>query len=92
MNMRAPVAVEPREMWRDESLQRFVEGLKLAASCAKELNGVDPKQGWGKVADMLLQMVVNGRKLSRVRGLTRQEVLARSGRIQTTQNPNVQQS
>ena len=89
--MRAPIAVTPRDMYRDESLQRILEGLKCAASCAKELNALDPKQGWGKVSEHLYAMVAGCHKLSRTRGLTRQDLLSRTERIRTTQDPMVQQ-
>lgn len=90
--MKAPVEVIPRDMFRDESLQRILEGLKCAASCAKELNGLDPKQGWGQVSEQLYAMTANCYKLARRRGLTRQDLLARTERIRTTQNPLVQQA
>lgn len=90
--MKSPIEVTPREMFRDESLQRVLEGLKCAASCAKELNELDPKQGWGQVSEQLYAMVANCYKLARTRGITRQELLARAERIRTTQNPMVQQS
>lgn len=90
--MRAPVEVTPREMFRDESLQRIIEGLKLSASCAKELNEICPKQGWGRISEYLYSHIAYCHKLSKARAISRQELLARTDRISTTQNPMVQQS
>lgn len=90
--MKAPIEVVPRDMHRDESLQRILEGLKLSASCAKELNALEPKKGWGRVSEVLYAQVAGCHKLSRVRGLTRQDLLQRTERIRTTQDPMVQQS
>ena len=90
--MKRPVAVEPREMYRNESLQRIIEGLKLSASCAKEMNVLDPKNGWGQISVELYAMVQACHKLGRTRALTRQDLLQRTERIRTTQNPLVQQA
>ena len=73
--MKKPVDVTPRDMFRDESMQRVHEGLKLSASCAKELNQLLPRQGWGKVSEQLHYMMVQCRKLSQKRALTRQALL-----------------
>lgn len=90
--MKPPVEVIARDMYRDESLQRIIEGLKCSASCAKELNELQPKNGWGMTSQQLYAMVANCHKLARARGVTRQELLARTDRIHTTQDMMVQQS
>lgn len=87
--MRTPVAIESRDMFRDESLQRFIEGLKLAASCAKEMNALAPKQGWGKVSEQLNYMIASGYKLARARPMSRGDLLLGVDEIAKTQNINV---
>lgn len=85
------IEVTPRDMSRDESLQRVIEGLKLSASCAAELQVLYPKDGWGKVKEALYHLIASSRKLATVRGISRQDLLRRTDRIQKTQNMRVQQ-
>lgn len=81
----------PRDMFEKESIQRFIDGLKLAASCARELNQLAPKKGWGKVAEQLSHLCALGYKLSRARGLSRGDLLQRTDRIAQTDNEMIQQ-
>lgn len=72
----------PRDMYEAESFQRFSEGLKLAVSCAREMNALEPKAGWNDVANSLRALLVSGKKLSEAKALTRQALLADAARIQ----------
>jgi len=81
--MKKPVLVEPSDMYEKESLTRILEGLKLSASCAREMHALEPKNGWNKVYESLKYLVIQGRKLGEVRALTRQALLADADRIQS---------
>lgn len=73
---------QPTDMWERESIKRLIEGLKLSASCARELHAIQPKMGWDKVFVSLQGLIVNGRKLAQTRSLTRQALLAHADQIQ----------
>lgn len=73
--MKAPVAVTSREMFESESLQRVIEGLKLALSCSREMQRLSPKQGWGKVTEGLAHLVASAHKLAHTKAQTRQALL-----------------
>lgn len=60
------------ELNRNESFERFEEGLKCAASCAKELSGINPQ--WKDVAKLLASLRFTGKELAKARPLTKQEV------------------
>lgn len=83
--MKVPIDCQPRDMFEGEATQRFIEGLKLAASCSKEMQALQPKRGWGKVTEALNHLISNGYKLSRTRALTRQALLQDTDRIAATQ-------
>ena len=74
----------PREMFERDCILRFVEGLKLAISCAKELEAIQPKMGWKEVAIGLEGMIVTGKKLAASRPVTRGALLLDAARIQKT--------
>lgn len=79
--MKAPVRVSPREMFEGECMKRFVDGLKLAESCARELMALQPKRGWDDVEKALHQMRVQGHKLAHTKSLSRQALLAHTDQI-----------
>lgn len=78
---KAPIAVQPREMYEAEAIQRFIEGLKLAESCARDMHQKQPKRGWDDVAKALNHMRLQGHKLFHARGLTRQALLQHTDQI-----------
>lgn len=80
--IRKPVAVVPRDMTEGESLKRFLEGLKLASSCAAEMRSIQPKRGWGQIHEALNHMLAQGYKLARARGQTRQKLLQGTDEVQ----------
>lgn len=73
--MKAPIDSTPRDMFEKESLQRFMDGLKLASSCAREMIQLQPKNGWGKVHEALNHLIASGYKLAHTKSLTRQALL-----------------
>ena len=79
----------PRDMYERESLQRFVEGLRLAVSCTRELQALEPKMGWGKVTEGLQNLLISGRKLAQAKALTRGALLADAARIQSKLDTSV---
>lgn len=66
----------PKDMQEKELMERFLDGLKLASSCAKEMRGYQPKHGWDIVEKQFNQMHYLGKKLLNARGQTRQKLLA----------------
>lgn len=81
----------PREMYEKESIQRFLEGLKLSSSCAKELHAIQPKRGWNAVHTTLENLFLMGSKLSKAKALTRQDLLQRTDRIAASMGTDQQQ-
>lgn len=76
------IEVNPRDIYEKEIIERFIEGLKLAVSCSKEMQEIQPKRGWGDVTNQLNGMVMLGHKLARAKGITRQALLAHADQIQ----------
>lgn len=79
----------PTDMMEKESTKRLIEGLKLSASCAREMHAREPKMGWHKVFESLQGLIINARKLAQTRSMTRQALLADADRIQGTLGPKV---
>jgi hypothetical protein len=79
------MSAEPviREMFEGESIQRMVEGLKLSASCAKEMIAEEPKRGWELVELGLKNMIEMTNKLLNVKGQNRQDLLRMTDRVET---------
>lgn len=63
------------EMTDVEAFERFAEGLKKAASRARELGIAQKSKDWGNVATMLDGIRINGEKMYNARALSRQDVL-----------------
>lgn len=63
------------EMTDVEAFERFSEGMKRAASRARELGVSQKSNDWGNVANMLDGIRTNGEKMYRARALSRQDVL-----------------
>lgn len=64
------------DMQEQESIERFIEGMKKAASRARELAAAQKNNDWLNVAKMLDGVRVNGIKLYNGRSMTRQDTLA----------------
>lgn len=79
--MKRPVEVIAHDMYEKESFERFIEGLKLAASAAKEMVPLQPKMGWGKAAEQLYHLIASGRKLAQAKSLTRQALLQHTDEV-----------
>lgn len=73
----------PKDMWEKDSLKRFIEGLKLAVSCASEMHALEPKAGWNDVANNLRALLASGKRLAHTKAMTRQALLADAARIQS---------
>ena len=58
-------------MTEKESIKSFCEGLRKAASCARELAADTEDAGWKQIAEILDGMRENGFKLSRMRAMSR---------------------
>lgn len=65
------------DMTKAETIERFVEGLKQAASAARGLASLKTKKDWEKVAMLLERLRSQGMNLSTAGGMTRQETLLR---------------
>lgn len=63
------------EMQESETIERFVEGLKRAASRARELAAMQKNDTWYTVATSLDNLRISGTKIFRGRALTRQDAL-----------------
>lgn len=72
------------EMQDNESIERFVEGLKKAASRARELGIAQKNSSWEKVAVMLDGIRTNGVKLYQSSALSRNDVLSMLDQRQKT--------
>lgn len=72
----------PRDMHEAESIERLIEGLKVAASCAKEMTALEPENGWGKVAEGLVHLGVSCRKLAKQKAVTRGQLLLDADQVQ----------
>lgn len=58
-----------------ETVERFIEGLREAASIARKLAKVQKKQKWVQVAHILDNVVNKGRQFIESKALARQDVL-----------------
>ena len=61
------------KMTEKETMESFIDGLKKAASCARELAEALEDPAWTDTANMLDAMRENGYKLSRMRDMTKDE-------------------
>lgn len=64
------------DMTEGEALERFTEGLKKAASKAREIAGQSGLLIWNDIAKTIDEMRENGTKLSKMTALSRFDVLA----------------
>ena len=58
-----------------ESWERFEQGLKIAASCARQLGIAQKNRDWTKVAFAMESLVSKGQTIYSRRALSRSEVL-----------------
>ncbi len=80
----------PTDMYERESTKRLIEGLKLSASCAREMYAQEPRMGWHKVVESLNGLIISARKLAQTRAMTRQALLADADRIQSKLGPKLE--
>lgn len=64
------------EMEHTESFERFSEGLKKAASRARELGSAQKNRDWNKIAFNLETLIERGKTIYARRALSRDQVLA----------------
>lgn len=64
------------DMSSQETIERFVEGLKKAASRCRELSKIQKNKMWLNVASGFDNMRINGVKIYEAASLSRQEILA----------------
>lgn len=64
------------EMLPIESMERFSEGLKKAASRARELGDAQKNRNWYKIAFMLEKLLHNGTEMFKGKSISRQDALA----------------
>jgi hypothetical protein len=64
------------DMTEGEALERFTEGLKKAASKAREIGAATGLLLWNDIARTLDELRENGTKLSQMTALSRFDVLA----------------
>ena len=62
-------------MQTTESFERFSEGLKKAASRARELGAAQKNRNWNKIGFMLEKLLKNGEELYRRKSISRQDAL-----------------
>lgn len=58
-----------------ETIERFVEGLKIAASRARELGVAQKSKSWISIAESLDGIRIKGYAFHRANALTRQQAL-----------------
>jgi hypothetical protein len=63
------------DMTRNESLERFKEGLKIAADRCRELGKQTNSVMWGLIATNLDQLRAKGEKIVLDKGLTQTQIL-----------------
>lgn len=63
------------DMHETETIERFVEGMKKAAACSRQLAAAQKNDGWLKLATVMDGIRVNGVKLFNGRALNRQDTL-----------------
>lgn len=63
------------EMEKNESIERFTEGLLKAASRARELGKAQKNSAWQAVATQLDMLRSNGLKMYKAKGISRQVAL-----------------
>lgn len=63
------------DMTLKETTERLMEGLKMAASRAKELGRAQNSPAWTKISNSLELMRTNCEMMIKSKGLTRAEVL-----------------
>lgn len=63
------------DMSEQESKERFVQGLKKAASKAREIAALTGSGMWKEIANTLDEIHMNGVKLMKMSALTRFQVL-----------------
>lgn len=88
MSSRA-LSSDAKDMMENESFKRIVEGLKLSASCAREMHCLEPKMGWMPVCKRLEYLIIQCRKLAHTKAFTRQALLAHAGQIQSQLGVNI---
>lgn len=80
--MQRPIDCQPRDMFEKESIERFIEGLRVSISCSREMQFIEPKMGWDKVTEGLVGLLVSGKKLAKAKAVTRQQLLADAATVQ----------
>lgn len=79
--MKKPVDSTPVDMHERDCVIRYGEGLRVAISCAKEMQAMEPKNGWKKMEQLLLHLKDVGKKLAETKPMTRGELLQRADQI-----------
>jgi hypothetical protein len=67
--------ITPTCLDEKDAIERCVEGLKYAASQARELNARQPNLGWNSVRESLTAMVKSVRTLATQKAKTRQDTV-----------------
>lgn len=63
------------DMQTNETIERFVEGMKKASARARELGAAQQNKDWQRIAEFLDGIRAKGVTLCKSRALGRQEVL-----------------
>lgn len=75
---------QPKDMWELDCRKRLIEGLKVAISCCREYQKIEPKGGWHKMEHLLIAHGVMGKKLFEAKPQTKTELIQRADRIQNS--------
>jgi hypothetical protein len=76
MNDGSEYITNGNEMQRYESLERWVEGMKVAADRCRELGKQVKQPMWGLIATNVDNLRIKGEAICRAKGLTRNQILA----------------
>lgn len=64
------------DMEKNESIERYVEGLKCAADCLRQIGAAQKNRQWNKIAFNLDGLLQKGQAMYRSKALGRQEALS----------------
>lgn len=72
-----------------ESMERFSEGIKKAASRARELGDAQKNRNWYKVAFNLEKLLENGTTMFKAKAISRQDALSMIDRRESMLNKDL---
>lgn len=77
------------DMTLQESMERFTEGMKKAASRARELGDAQKNRSWYKIAFNLEKLMEHGVAMYKAKAISRQDALAIVDRREAMMNKDL---